>query len=103
VRKPTKDLKPEVPGTSPYSFSIPLEPSDGTPTNALASFSYATSHGFGSASLEEAKRAIPWYAAIHGKVNGGNDKAMVASNRLLKLIIGLLVVKTNLVLVAEKS
>jgi hypothetical protein len=28
---------------------------------------------------------------------------MVASNRLLKLIIGLLVVKTNLVLVAEKS
>jgi hypothetical protein len=72
---PAVPAKPEVPFASSYSFGIPLEPSNGTPSNASASFSYATSHGFGSASLEEAKRAIPSYAAIRGQVNGGNDKA----------------------------
>ncbi|KAL3922613.1 MAG: hypothetical protein SGILL_002113, partial [Bacillariaceae sp.] len=49
-------------------------------SNTTASFSYAASHGFGSASLEEAKRAIPSFAAIRGQVNGGSDTAANGGN-----------------------
>ncbi|KAL3919780.1 MAG: hypothetical protein SGILL_003582 [Bacillariaceae sp.] len=77
--------KPETPAAtvsqgsaaSSHSYGTALAPSQ----DATASFSYATTHGFGSnsvsvaaSSLEEAKRAIPSFAALR-QANGGNDAA----------------------------
>ena len=59
----------QPPAVPSYSVGVSVTPAAGE-----ASFSEAASHGFGSGSLEDAKRSsIPSYATIRDQMNGSNN------------------------------